>query len=160
MGMFDFITKPINFILDAAEFFSCVLAFIGNFFKWTGLAITECIKVILVFPFCSGFYLLHTIIDFVSFIVFDVLLIIITYPIRWLADALGFPLNDLGLTLKVLGFPLTTRNNKNFLREMKSYFKVPKLYRSTMPYIFKTCYSFNGLPPFPEWNLKVPTYGK
>jgi hypothetical protein len=47
MGLFDFITKPINFILDVVEFFSCLIAFIGNVFKWTGLAVAEGIKVIL-----------------------------------------------------------------------------------------------------------------
>jgi len=146
MGMFSFITKPINFILDVVEFLSCLMSYIGNVFKWTGIAISEGIKVILAMPFCFFFYLLHGFWDFVLFIVFDVLLIIVFWPSRWLGN--------------VLGYPLTIPTNKKKLRVIKSYFATRQLYENTMPMVVSKCYSFNGLKPFPKWNLKVPKYGK
>lgn len=146
MAMFDFITKPINFILDVVDFLVCLVAFIGNIFKWTGIAITEGIKVILAMPFCFFFYLLHGIIEFLLFIIFDVLLIIVFWPSRWVGDALGYP--------------LTIPTNKKKLKTIKSHFAAPKIYGSLMPTVIRKCYSFNGLAPFPKWNLEVPTYGK
>jgi hypothetical protein len=146
MTMFDFITKPINFILDVVDFLRCLLAFIGNIFKWTGLAATEGIKAILAFPFCFGFYLLHAFIEFVLFIIFDVLLIMIFWPSRWLGNALGYP--------------LTIPTNRGKLRKFKSHFTAPKLYGAWMPKVVSTCYSFDKLAPFPVWNLTVPEYGK
>lgn len=146
MGMFDFITKPINFILDVVDFIKCLLEFIGDIFKWTGIAVTEGIKATLAFPFCFGFYLLHLIIEFLAFIVFDVLLIVVFWPSQWLGGALGYP--------------LTIPTNRKKLRKIKSYCTAPKLYGNTMPFVVRKCYSFDKLAPFPAWNLKVPEYGK
>lgn len=146
MGMFDFVTKPINFILDVVEFLSCLMSYIGNVFKWTGLAVTEGIKVILAMPFCFFFYLLHGFWDFLLFIIFDVLLTIVLWPSRWLGN--------------LLGYPLTIPTNKKKIREIKSYLKTRRIYDYTMPTVVSRCYSFNGLAPFPKWNLKVPKYGK
>ena len=146
MGMFSFITKPINFILDVVEFFACLMSYIGNVFKWTSIAITEGIKVALSSNFCLGFYLLHLFMEFVLFIVFDVLLIVVLLPSRWLGNALGYP--------------LTMPFNRKKIREIKSYCTAPKLYENMMPKVVRICYSFKGLEPFPKWNLKVPKYGK
>ena len=146
MGMFSFITKPINFIIDVVEFLACLMSYIGNVFKWTSIAITEGIKVILTMPFCFFFYLLHGFWDFVLFIIFDVLLIIVLMPSRWLG--------------KALGYPLTMPFNRKKIREIKSYCTTRQIYDYTMPTVVSRCYSFDGLAPFPKWNLKVPKYGK
>ena len=47
MGMFDFIIKPINKIIEAVRFIICLLAYIGKIFKWLGISIAIIIKVIL-----------------------------------------------------------------------------------------------------------------
>jgi len=146
MGMFDFIIKPINLILDAVEFFACLLSYIGDVFKWIGIAVTEGIKVVISFPFCFCFYLLHLVMEFVLFIVFDVLLIVVLWPSQWLGKALGYPFN--------------IPNNRKKLREIKSYCTAPKLYEYAMPKVVKTCYSFKGLKPFPKMEMKIPKYGK
>lgn len=146
MGMFDFIIKPINLILDVVEFFACLLSYIGDVFKWIGIAVTEGIKVVISFPFCFCFYLLHLVMEFVLFIVFDVLLIVVLWPSQWLGKALGYPFN--------------IPNNRKKLREIKSYCTAPKLYEYAMPKVVKTCYSFKGLKPFPKMEMKIPKYGK
>jgi hypothetical protein len=143
---FKFITGPINFILDTVVFISCLLSYIGDVFKWIGIAVTEGIKVLISFPFCFGFYLLHLFMEFVLFIIFDVLLIVVLWPSQWLGKALGYPFN--------------IPNNRKKLREIKSYCTAPKLYEYMMPKVVRMCYSFNGLEPFPKWDLKVPEYGK
>ena len=58
MRMFDFIINPINNIIEAVKFIICLLAYIGNIFKWLGISIAIIIKVILSMPFCLFFYLL------------------------------------------------------------------------------------------------------
>jgi len=146
MGMFDFITKPINFILDFVDFLKCFLAFVGSIFKWTGIAVTEGIKAVLAFPFCFGFYLLHAIIEFGLFIVFDVLLIMVFWPSTRVGSALGYP--------------LTIPTNRKKLRKIKSYCTAPELYRAWMPKVVSRCYSFDKIEPFPTFNLKIPEYGK
>jgi hypothetical protein len=143
--MFDFIINPINFILDAIQFISCVISFIGKIFKWTGLAVSEGIKVILSMPFCFFFYLLHGLIEFMLFMIFDVLLIIVFWPSRWLGDTLGYP--------------LTIPTNRKKLREIKSRINVVKLYEY-MPKVVRKCYSFKRLGPFPIWDMVVPKYGR
>jgi hypothetical protein len=146
MGMFTFITKPINFILDIVEFLGCLIAYIGNVFKWTGIAFTECIKVILAMPFCFFFYLFHGFWNFVLFMIFDVLIVVVLMPSRWLGNALGYP--------------LTMPFNKDKIKEFKSYFMTRNIYDYLMPTVVSRCYSFDKLAPFPKWNLKVPKYGK
>jgi len=144
MAMFDFITKPINYILDVFEFISCLISYLGDVFKWTGTAVSEVIKVLFSVQFCIGFYLLHVVIEFISFIVFDVLMIIVFLPSRYIG--------------KALGYPIVLPTNIKGIQKVKSYFNALTLYENVMPKIITKCYSFNGLAPFPQSNLKFPKY--
>ena len=144
MFNFDFITKPIDFILEVIIFLKCLIAYIGNVFKWAGIAIAEGIKVILAMPFCLFFYLLQGFWDFFLFIIFDVLVVVVLLPSRLLGNALGYP--------------LTMPFNKKKVRKVKSFFMTRNIYDLLMPTVVSTCYSFDGIAPFPKWNLKVPKY--
>jgi hypothetical protein len=123
----------------------CVIVYIGKIFKWTGIAVYEGIKVLISMPFCFFFYLLHALIEFILFIVFDVLMTIVFWPSRWLGD--------------ILGYPLTIPTNRKKIKEIKSKLTPLKLY-GYMPKVVRTCYSFKRLPPLPRWDLKIPVYGR
>jgi len=142
--MFSFITNPVNYILDVVEFIICLIGYVVNVFKWTGLAVTAIIKLSIAMPFCFFFYILHVFIEFILFIVFDILLIMILWPSKALGEALGYPIR----------IPINNRE----IRKFKSNFTAQKLYNYAMPKVILTCYSFNGLEPFPKWNLKIPKY--
>ena len=143
MGMFDFITNPINKIIKAVRFIRCLLAYIGDIFKWLGITIAILIKVIISMPFCFFFYLLHAFWEFVLFMVFEVLIILALLPSRIIG--------------KFLGYPINLPDNDN-IRGIKRNIGAQKIYGYVSPKLIGRCYSFDSIPPFPEWNLKVPSF--
>lgn len=143
MGMFDFIIKPINKIIEAVRFIICLLAYVGKIFKWLGISIAIIIKVILSMPFCFFFYLLHAFWEFLLFMVFEVLIILALLPSRIIGKFLGYPIN-------------MPDNNK--IRKLKKNMGAQKIYGYVSPKLISRCYSFDSIPTFPEWNLKVPRF--
>lgn len=143
MGMFDFIIKPINKIIEAVRFIICLLAYIGKIFKWLGISIAIIIKVILSMPFCFFFYLLHAFWEFLLFMVFEVLIILALLPSRIIG--------------KFLGYPIKIPDNDE-IRKLKKNMGAQKIYGYVSPKLISRCYSFDSIPTFPEWNLKVPRF--
>jgi len=145
MGMFSFITDPINFIFDAVQFIVCLIEYIGKVFKWSGKAIAIGLRILISMPFCFFFYLFHGFWEFVLFMVFDVLVLLVLWPSR----ALG----------KVLGYPIPMPVNKKALKKAKASCTAPAIYNAILPKVITGCYSFKSMPTFPKWDLKVPKYG-
>lgn len=144
MGMFDFIINPINKIIEAVKFIICLLAYIGNVFKWLGISIAIILKVAISMPFCFFFYLLHAFWEFILFIVFEILIILALLPSRIIGESLGYP--------------FTIPDNKDDLRQFRRNIGAQKIYEYVSPKLISKCYNFDAIPPFPEWNLKVPGF--
>ena len=144
MGVFDFITKPFEFILEVVDFVICLIAYVKDVFVWTGITLKVCIMVMLSLPFCFCFYILHAVWLFLQFLILDVLLTAVLLP----SQIVG----------KALGYPLQYKYNAKKKKAMRDYTSLLTLYDKVAPKIMKTCYSFSSIGPFPKWDLEIPKY--
>jgi len=144
MGMFDFVIKPMNVIIDTVNFVLCLISYLGNVFRWMGTAVAVSIKIILAGRLCFLFYIFHAFWEFFLFILFEVILILILWPSSVIGSALGYP--------------LIIPNNRKNLRDIKRSIGARNLYEMMSSDLITKCYSFDPIPPFPKWNLKVPSF--
>jgi len=142
--MFEFITKPFEFILEVVNFVICLIAYVKSVFVWTGKTIRVGIMVILSLPFCFCFYILHAVWLFLQFLIIDVLLTVVLFP----SQIVG----------KALGYPLQYKYDAKTKKDMRDYTSLMTLYNNFAPKLMKTCYSFASIGPFPQWDLIIPKY--
>jgi hypothetical protein len=142
--MFDFILKPLGFIMEVINFVICLIDYLKKVFVWTGKTLRVCIMIIFTLPFCFCFYIFHAIWLFLQFVILDVLLTVILLPSQIVGKALGYPLS----------YKYDAKRKKT-LRDNTS---LMTLYNNFAPKLMKTCYSFDSIGPFPQWDLKIPKF--
>ena len=140
--MFEFIIRPLKFIMAVINFVICLMAYIKSVFVWTGKTMSVGIMFSLSLPVCFWFYILHVVWIFFQFVIFDVLLTAILLPSQIVGKALGYPLK----------YKYDAKTKKKF----KDNTSLMTFYDNYAPAIMKTCYSFASIGPFPEWDLKIP----
>jgi hypothetical protein len=143
MGMFDFITKPIKFIIKVVQFLVCLVDYVKKVFSWSGKTIKVLIIAMLSLPFCMFFYIFHLIWIFLQFIIIDIIFTIILLPSTKLGVAVGFP----------LPFKYDSKRKKH-LRKLTD---MTNIYSRVAPKIMSKCYKYK-ISKFPEWDLTIPKF--
>ena len=143
-GLFGFILKPIKFITEVIEFVICLIDYVQKVFVWTGNTVSVLIMALFSLPFCFCFYILHAVWIFLQFVIIDVLLTVTLLPSQ--------------LVGKALGYPLRYKYDAKTKKKLRKVTSLMTLYNSVAPKLMKTCYNFNAISPFPEWDLTIPKY--
>lgn len=156
-GVTDFFMKPINslkdFFLqrirsieDIMRNILCFALFLQQVFVWCSKTILTITKYVLVTPRCFVIWFLDSVVQFLQFIIIDIMMNLVLQPAFVIGKALNYPF--------VEDIKITGKNRRNLYENTNVIRSVTRLIDKKMELEWKiqpTCFGIEAIQPFPKY---------